>query len=67
MGKNGSTNSFFHKIFITVLGINFGMQCIFIYGFGFFELMPKLNCFDVGKMESAKSCTAEQACSLLEN
>ena len=41
-----NTNSRFQKLFVTLLAINFGIPCLFIYGFGFFELMPKLNCFD---------------------
>lgn len=29
-----------------MLGFNFGIPALFMYGFGFFELMPKLNCYD---------------------
>jgi hypothetical protein len=39
-----STNSLFHKIFVTLLAFNFGIPAIFMYGFGFFELMPALKC-----------------------
>jgi hypothetical protein len=39
-----STNSRFHKIFVTLLAFNFGIPALFMYGFGFFELMPALKC-----------------------
>ena len=38
-----STNSRFHKLFGTLLALNFGIPCLFIYGFGFFELLPQLT------------------------
>ncbi|TNV73205.1 hypothetical protein FGO68_gene6950 [Halteria grandinella] len=40
------TNSRFHRLFVTLLAFNFGIPCIFIYGFGFFELMPSIKCLD---------------------
>lgn len=39
-----STNSRFHMIFVSLLAFNFGIPAIFMYGFGFFELMPALMC-----------------------
>jgi hypothetical protein len=39
-----STNSRFHKVFVTLLAFNFGIPALFMYGFGFFELMPELKC-----------------------
>lgn len=38
-----STNSRFHKLFGTLLALNFGIPCLFIYGFGFYELLPQLT------------------------
>jgi hypothetical protein len=40
----GTTNSRFHKIFVSILALNFGFPALFMYGFGFFELMPALKC-----------------------
>jgi hypothetical protein len=53
-GSN-STNSRFHKIFVLLLAFNFGIPCIFMYGFGFFELMPALKC-------EGKACKVEDVC-----
>ncbi len=39
-----NANSRFHKIFVSLLAFNFGFPALFMYGFGFFELMPSLKC-----------------------
>lgn len=39
-----NANSRFHKIFVSLLAFNFGLPALFMYGFGFFELMPAIIC-----------------------
>ena len=60
----GSTNSnsLFHKIFVTVLAFNFGVPCLFVYGFGFFELMPQLKCNHELYGISIEQCVRERVC-----
>ena len=36
----GGGNSRFHRFFGTLLAFLFGIPCVFVYGFGFFELIP---------------------------
>lgn len=52
-----STNSRFHKIFVSLLAFNFGIPALFMYGFGFFELMPALKCMGNQK------CNVKEVCS----
>lgn len=40
----GGENARFQKVFASMLAMLFGIQSIFIYGFGFFEQVPALIC-----------------------
>lgn len=49
--KSGGRFNLFRKIFATLLASLFGIQSLFIFGFGFFETMPALLCpreLDIG-------------------